>query len=214
MAYIIDETYFQREYYVPNVDELNSEAYNELTQFIDGKARLLIKDALGYELFKEFDSYVTSGNLSETAPQKWINLVDGVEYELNGETYYWNGLKRIEGAFRSSLITPFVFYHWLESRQSVMTGVGEVVVNSKNAVNVNGNQRLTKTWNDFVSQYQETDKHEYNPNIFYQRGVRVVDWLSDRDGDFVSLIKFISDNSEDYQNAALKRYKFKNQLGL
>ena len=78
MAYIIDETYFVRKYLVPNSQELNTGANKELQGYIDSMARLCLKDALGNVLFKDFDSNVTKGNLSSSAPQKWLNLVNGV----------------------------------------------------------------------------------------------------------------------------------------
>lgn len=214
MAYIIDETYFQREYYVPNVDELNSDANKELMNYIDEKSRLLIRDAIGYANFKELDANITNGNLDSDAPQKWLDLVNGVEYTVGDKTYYWKGLKYKDGAFRSSLLTPFVFYYWLFFNQSTMSGVGEVIVMAKNAVHINSSQRIITVWNEFVNQYQG-NCNSRQPKHYLHRGVPVIDWIGeDNNNDYVSLVQFISDKSEDYPNAPLKRYKIKNQLGL
>lgn len=214
MAYIIDETYFVRKYLVPNSQELNTGANIELQGYIDSVARLCLKGALGNVLFKDFDSNVKNGNLDPVAPQKWLNLVNGVEYVLNDTTYTWEGLKQVNGAFKESLLTPFVFHQWLYDNQSKMSGVGEIVTIAKNAINVNSTQRLVSTWNDFVSMYQ-TGCSNYNPTVFYQEGVRVIDWIGNNtNSDYVSLIKFLTDNVGDYPEASLKLYKTQNQLGL
>ena len=214
MAYIIDETYFVRKYLVPNAQELNSGANEQLKGYIDSMARLCLKDALGNVLFKDLDDNITAGNLDGDAPQKWLNLVNGVEYVLDGTTYTWEGLIQENGAFNESLLTPFVFYHWLYDNQSRMSGVGEVVTIAKNAINVNSTQRLVSTWNDFVSNYQ-TGCNNYSPSIYFKGGIRVIDWVGNNtNSDYVSLIKFLSDNETDYPEAALKMYKAKNQLGI
>jgi len=214
MAYLIDETYFQRQYYVPNVEELNSRSKEDLLLYIDQYVRLCLQDALGYVLFKDLDTYIVNGNLEPNAPQKWLNLVNGAEYTEHDRTYYWKGLKYNEGAFKVSLLTPFVFYHWLLDNQAKMSGMGEVVLEAKNAINASSNQRLTKSWNTFVQLYQDKNYH-YNNCVWYYEGVRVIDWMENNtNNDFVSLVKFLYDNKEDYPDANITTYKFKNQFGL
>lgn len=214
MAYIIDESYFQRELYVPNSDELNSGAFNELQSFIDDKARLCLKNALGYALFKDLDDNITDGVLNDDAPQKWIDLVNGVEYTLDGKTYKWQGLIYTEGAFKKSLLANFVYCEWLTYNQSRMSGVGEVVTTAKNAINVNSTQRLVTIWNDFVDMYQD-GIYNYEYQEYYHNNIKVIDWLGNSTyNDYVSLIKFLVDNDTYYPDAPLRRYKKQNQLGI
>lgn len=211
---IIDETYFQKQYYVPNVDELNSRNKEDIRQYIETYVRLCLQDALGYVLFKDLEDNISNGNLNSDAPQKWLNLVNGVEYTKNGKTYYWKGLKYKEGAFKMSLLTPYVYYHWLKDNQSKVMGVGEVVLDAKNGINVNSTQRLVNTWNDFVRLYQEAT-YEYEKTVYHYRGVKVTDYIGNStNNNYVSLIKFLYDNDTDYPDAPLKCYKFENQLGL
>ena len=214
MAYIIDASYFQREYYIPNVDELNSSALDDISLFIDDKVRLCLQNALGYTLWADLDSNITNGKLNVGAPAKWQNLVNGTTYVKDGKTFAWNGLIYQSGAFKSSLLTPYVFYHWLEYNQSKVTGIGEVVVNSKNAINVNSNQRLTSAWNSFVKQYQD-GIYEFAYDRYYRMGIKVVDWYGNNtNNQFVSLIQFLNDNETDYPDASLIKYKYKNELGI
>ena len=214
MAYIIDETYFQRNLHVPNSDELNTGAYAELQEYIDSKARLCLKSALGYKLFNEFDGNVTNGVLDDGAPQKWIDLVNGKEYTINGDLFRWEGLIQTEGAFNKSLLANFVYYHWLNDNQSSVTGVGEVVLNAKNATNINSTQRLVSVWNEFVEMYQGK-MFEHYKHTYYYRNIKIVDYLGDAyDDEYVSLVRFLIDNKEDYPEAAIKRYQFINQFGI
>ena len=214
MAYIIDETYLQRELYVPNSDEINSGAYKEIQEFIDNKSRLCLKEALGYNLFKELDSNISYGTLDDAAPQKWLNLVNGTDYTLNGKTYRWEGLIQNEGAFKKSLLANYVFYYWLLYNQSRMSGVGEVVLKAKNAVSVNSTQRIVSVWNEFINMYQD-DTCTVGRREYYYRGIKTVDYLGGNyNNEYSSLIKFLSDNESDYPDAALRVYKKQNQFGI
>ena len=214
MAYLIDETYFQRELFVPNADDQDRSVYQDLQAFIDEKSRLCLKEALGYTLFKDLDENITNGVLNADAPQKWKDLVNGVEYTKNGYTFYWEGLLVQDGAFKKSLLANFTFYHWLLYNQSTMSGVGEVVLNAKNAININSTQRLTTVWNSFVEMYQGK-QFEYNYKTYHRNGIKVVDWIGKNTSDYYSsLIMFLSDNEENYPNASLKIYNEINQFGI
>lgn len=214
MAYLIDETYFKRELFVPNADDTDRDAYTELQEFIDGKSRQCLKDALGRELFEDLDSNITNGKLDTGAPAKWQNLVNGVDYTVDGNTYNWHGLLIQEGAFKKSLLAYYVFYHWLSYNQSTMSGVGEVVLQAKNAISINSTQRLISVWNEFVEMYQGKET-KYTYNEYYHNGIKVIDWMGNNTNNYyASLVKFLSDNDTDYPDANLRLYDMKNQLGL
>lgn len=217
--YLIDETYFQRDLVTPNSQELSSDGgvsneLNVLETYIDERSRLFLKDALGYELFKDLDSNIDSnGDLLVTAPQKWKDLVNGKEYTSNGELVRWQGLLITEGAFKSSILADYTYYHWLMGNLSTMTGVGDVVVEAKNAINVRSNQRLISIWNRIV------DKNQFKCNTNYAhrsivRGVEFVDWFSSSTNNFVSLVQFLDDNDTDYPEATKRLYNYKNQFGI
>jgi hypothetical protein len=214
MSYIINEAFFQRKYQTPNSAEAGSIDNNLLTQLIDEKARLFIQDALGYELFKDFDDNVTNGDLDVGAPQKWKDLVNGVEYTLNGKLFKWNGLKYEEGAFKGSILTPYVYYYWLEENLSITTGMGQVVGTSKNATGVNSGQKMVTIWNEMVQLNQYDVLCNNQPIRYNIGGVMFTDWFKTQESNYVSLIKFLTDKETDYPDANKKVYGYKNQLGL
>jgi hypothetical protein len=211
--YLINETYFIKELSVPNINEMDADNLTILTQYVDEFARKLLKDALGYDLFKELDTNITSGVLNVGAPQKWLDLVNGCEYTKDGKTYKWNGLIFTEGLHKSSLLAKFVFYHWLKDNVTTITGTGEKSIKSVNADSVNSNQRLVTVWNDFVSEYQGSNTRF--PTIWYKGATKVIDWFGSGESlGFVSLIQFLTDNETNYPGATLITYSLQNQFGL
>lgn len=213
--YIINDTDFQapkRE--IPNLDEADSKAFAELELLIDEKCRLLLLDFLTVEQFQDLDSYLVDGMFPEDAqpnpllpdyvPQKWIDLVKGAEYTKNDVKLIWNGLRYSKGTYKGSLLADYVYYFWLETQASYMTGVGDAKGQPKGAVLVNPTQRLVSTWNDFVKAYQLIPNwfdFSYCP-FFYRHNYEV------------SLIQFLSDRNDIYPNDNRKFFEVKNQLGL
>lgn len=214
MAYIVTDEYFIKELSIPNItDTRDVSSPNSFEQWIDKEARLLLKDALGYELFKDFDGYVdVSGVINPAAPTKWLNLVNGVEYTVDSVVYRWEGLIYSEGSFKGSLMAYFVYCKWLEYQMSQLSGMGEKRGQAVNAEPYNSTQRLTTLWNTFVDKYQSTEC--YFPVNYYYDGVLVTDYSPNGTSNFVSLIKFLEDNKTDYPDAALKMYDVRNQLGI
>lgn len=214
--YIIDVSYFIRELSIPNVNETLSESGMTLEYFIDEKVRLLLQKALGYRLFEDFDSNVVNGVLDElTAPQKWIDFVNGVEYTKSGKPYKWNGLIYQDGAFKKSLLANYVYSEWLRLQTTIMSGVGEVNLSAINAQNANSNFRLVNVWNKFLSQYQGLDVRGYNPIIGRRDNAIYMDWNGgDSNSGYVNMLRFLRDNKEDYPNINGMIYPIMNYMGL
>lgn len=211
--YIIDETYFTRELSIPNVNEVQTEAYDTLNYFVDEYVRQLLRDALGIDKFNELDTYVIDGVFVSTdAPQYIIDLVEGKEYEKSGVTYKWSGLISTQGVFKKSLLANYVYYKWLRNSFSIQSGVGEATLNPQNANLVNPTQRLVSTWNSFLDMYQ--NQNLAYPNVYYKGYTKIVDWLGFSANTDVSLIQYLQDQQADFDNATLRVYKYQNQLGI
>jgi len=212
--YIINDTYFQapkRE--IPNLDEADSKSFAELELLIDEKCRLLLLGFLTSEQVTELESYLVSGIFPQDTsgiPQKWIDLVNGKNYTANGVELRWTGLIYTKGTYKGSLLADFVYYYFLESQASYMTGVGDAKGNPKGATMVNPTQGLVTVWNEFVRQYQLIWTYSNGWNWFnyhlhpdcYKQNTEV------------SLLQFLQDNDTDYPNPNRTFYEAKNQLGL
>ena len=218
--YIINDTYFQapkRE--IPNLDEADSKTFAELELLIDEKCRLLLLGFLTSEQVTELESYLVDGILPEDTsgiPQKWIDLVNGKNYTANGVELRWTGLIWTKGTYKGSLLADFVYYYFLESQASYMTGVGDAKGNPKGATMVNPTQRLVTIWNEFVKQYQMDTTNICHPFLIdygYSYNLGNFRPIGSYFGE-VSLLQFLSDNDTDYPNPNRTFYEVKNQLGL
>lgn len=211
--YIIDQTYFTRDLSIPNINEVQTEAFETLEYFVDEYVRQLLRDALGIEIFNILDTYVIDGAFDSTgAPQYIIDLVEGKEYVKSGVTYKWSGLISTQGVFKKSLLANYVYYQWLKNSFSTQSGVGEVTLNPQNANLVNPTQKLVTAWNSFVTMYQNANC--VYPNVYYKGSTQVIDWLGYNVNTEVSLIEYLNDNDSDFSTATLRVYEYQNQLGI
>jgi hypothetical protein len=209
----VDKTYFIKELSIPNVNDAGEVSTN-LTFDIDKYGRLLNKKALGNVLYADLDSELVDGNLPNTAPQKWLNYVNGTDYTKDGKTYTWQGLSYAEGSFKTSIIAYYVYYFWLENQISSLTPVGLKMIEAKNASGVNPTQLMVTIWNEFLKQYQ-SEVFADRPHFYYINGVPITDWIGNqRTDNYVSLLTFLEDNKTDYPDATMFRYEVKNQLGI
>lgn len=211
--YIIDQTYFTRELSIPNINEVQTEAFETLEYFVDEYVRQLLCDALGIEIFNILDTYVIDGAFDSTgAPQYIIDLVEGKGYVKSGVTYKWSGLISTQGVFKKSLLANYVYYQWLKNSFTTQSGVGEVTLNPQNANLVNPTQKLVTAWNSFVTMYQ--NQNCVYPNVYYKGHTQVIDWLGYNVNTEVSLIEYLNDNDSDFSTATLRVYEYQNQLGI
>ena len=224
--YIINDTYFnspKRE--VANLNEPDSKSFAELESLIDEKCRLLLLDFLTIEQVQDLETYLVNGLLPENAqstnpldpgyvPAMWIELIKGVNYEVNDVGLKWNGLAYSLGTYKGSLLADYVYSFWLESQVSYITGVGDAKGNPKGANLVNPTQRYVNTWNDFVKAYQGRYCEYVSIYPYWQGSYYGLFPYNYRQGQEVSLIQFLIDKSEIYPNDNRKFFEIKNQLGL
>lgn len=211
--YIITPDYFQKQYTIPNIDEMDSKNATVLEICIDQYVRVLLQNALGYNLWKELDQNIIDDVLDIGAPQKWLDLVNGKTYTKDDKVLNWKGLIYTEGIYKGSLLVPFVYYQFLKENVSLLTGTGEKVLDASNAIGVNSTQRMVMSWNDFVNQYQG-QCFSYSVNRYYHNGVFVEDYFTGNDSEQVNLIQYLQDNETDYPDSQKRLYNVQNQLGL
>lgn len=208
--YLIDKTYFNGILNVPNIYEVNSDELDNLNKNIDKYARLFMQEFLGVNLFLDFDSHLTGVVLDSNAPQKWKDLVNGVVYTLDGKTFKWKGLIYSEGAMNTSLIANFVYFNSYQN--SINSSVGQVVVNPRNATNINPSEHLTQVWNEFINMYQGGDVS--SPAQYYHNGVLFLDYYQNKQSGFVSLLQFVTDKKEDYVGIVAPCLEYQNRFRI
>ncbi len=223
--YIINDTYFnspKRE--VANLNEPDSKSFAELESLIDEKCRLLLLDFLTIEQVQDLETYLVNGLLPENAqstnpldpdyvPTMWLELIKGVNYEVNDVNLKWNGLAYSLGTYKGSLLADYVYSFWLESQVSYMTGVGDAKGNPKGANLVNPTQKWVKAWNDFVLAYQGNNYY-FADRWFYGGLFYSMYPYCYKNNQEVSLLQFLSDNNDVYPNENRAIFEVENQLGL
>lgn len=84
---LIDRSYFIGELNIPNTHTVAVGTL--LDWFIEKYEEKFLTEVLGYELYKAFKA----GLLEDPIPQKWTDLIDGVEYtNLQSKVTFWRGL--------------------------------------------------------------------------------------------------------------------------
>lgn len=169
--YLIDVDYFTGKYEIPNINESNNGVKEDLTQFIDIEVRDFMRNLLGLELFTEFDSFMVAGVIDPSAPQKWLDLVNGVTYD--GKR--WNGLIYEIAPYKKSLLTNYIWAKYYTDRNRIDGNGNANVIESKNAILGNAANQYFPIWNEFVLQ---VTMHQENG--------------------FVGLNQFLGDKDTDY----------------
>jgi len=209
--YIVDKTYFIKSINVPNVAEHNADELVSLNTSIDKYARQFLQFTLGNVLFTDLDNNVTLGVLDVGAPQKWLNLVNGCEYIINGKTYTWNGLIFEQGLYKTSILAHYTYLNHYQT--DINTSLGQIAINPKNGVNVNPTEHLVSIYNEFVEMYQGNSCNE--PIQYYRNETLFTDYYGNgNNSGYVSYLQFLIDNKVDYPDVSAQGLAYKNQLGI
>mgnify|MGYP003451382017 FL=1 len=206
----IDKTYFTKSLSVPNTEEPTSDASIELETSIDRYVAQFLKLTLGNVLFTDLKANTTNGVLNVGAPLKWLNLVNGCNYTLDGKVYTWQGLKYTEGLYKVSLLANFVYVNHYQS--TINSQLGQIIIDPKNGVNADYTTHLVSIWNDFVEMYQGLSCNE--PQQYYKNGMLFTDYYGNRESGYVSYLQFLLDNETDYTDVPAGSLEFKNSFGL
>lgn len=198
--YIISASDFIGRISIDNVTEPNSGSSEQLNLYIDERVRSLLTHCLGVDLFNDLDSDIASGVLKDDAKQRWKDLVNGVTYTKDGISYKWKGLKYTNGLQKQSLLADFVYHEYTSDML-----MKNKQITPKNVSITSKATFLANIWNSFVSQYQG--------GFGICKTINFIDYdsyvlSSNEQSKVVSLIKFLHDNSDIYENAQL--YLFPN----
>jgi len=208
--YLIDKTYFLKSISVPNTEEPTSDASTDLDMSIDRYVRQFLQMSLGNVLFADLDSYIIDGGLDALAPQKWLDLVNGVSYTKVGVDYVWQGLKYDLGLYKVSILAYYTYVNHYQN--TVNSTLGQVGIDPKNGMIVNPTEHLVSVWNEFVEMYQGANCS--NSVTSYYNGVLFTDYYQFKENGYVSYLQFLEDNKDVYEGFKANVINFKNSLGI
>src|SRR5678816_2665043 len=138
---IIDHTYFTQKLSIPQRG--NTEGQELLADFITSYEEEYLKKVLGYDLWKAFDAGIAG---SGTPDQRWLDLLDGLEFTYLSKNYKWEGFATMQ----KTPIANYVYYKWMEDQSDINTLVGTAVQNVDNNSRVNAITKMVDAWNRMV----------------------------------------------------------------
>ena len=192
---IITLEYFEKgSLYIPNNPSLdvggsNNNIQNDLQLFIDIYERELLINALGIVLY---DAYLASPTST-----KWVDLINGKTYSVNGKSYRWDGLL---GANKQSLLAFYIYCQYLRNGSSIYTTTGVVVPDAANSQSYDPTPKYIHAYNKFIISYQG-DLGDYNncsnnPNVIINAsGMVGLDYYGHRDSVFSNMYQYMTDQN-------------------
>jgi hypothetical protein len=159
---LIDRTYFVGELNIPNASQ--AAISSQLSLFIQKYEEKFLRDVLGYSLYKAFSAAWPSTD------QKWVDLVEGVEYTSAGKTKFWRGLvDAVSGdvSFDTSPIANYVYYWYQRNNHTQTATTSEVKPANENATVASPAVKMVKAWNEMSTwicelvDYLDAKKDDY-----------------------------------------------------
>ena len=208
----IDKTYLIKKLAVPNTNEPTSDASIDLEMSIDRYVTQFLQETLGNVNYEDLQFYTDAGDLLDTAPPKWSNLLNGLDYTKDGKLYSWRGLRYNQGAFKVSMMANYVYLNHFSP--TFNSSLGQIMIEGKNSTNADSTPHLVDVYNEFVEMYQ--GKNCNRPIRQYRNGVTFVDYYgtNSNNSGYVSYLQFLQDHQEDYPNIPARYLEFQNSFGL
>lgn len=217
MPNITDSTYYiTGKKSIPNNNNLNAEiagvpsVASKIDEFIVKYERELLIGFLGITLYNELNTALAD---LPSADIKWQNLVNGVEYVKEGETYRFDGLR---GFDKDSLVAFYVFCKYMENDESYYSTTGVVKSKAQNSDSFSPTRKYLDAWYMFLGKYQnEVAVYDYSI-IYNYNGYPVgVDYYNQVfKNKLVTLETYLKDHESDFEGYEFTRYEGSNSLGI
>jgi len=203
---IITQDYFQGEIFIdhakPDVSDSTTGVSDELNSDIEQYEREILVKSLGYSLFKlfsdELDSNESNG-LKVTADPKWDELMNGLEYTIDGKTVNFRGVRFSDEAVpfddavrKQSLIAYYVYYFYIRKDIDTYSSAGVNRIKAANSEGVSIMGKATRAWNNF---YNLTVGNYCNAKYYYnQYSLSGIDYYGSGNSER-SLYEFLRDQN-------------------
>jgi hypothetical protein len=225
---ITDLTYYKAELLIPHAQSSVSDTATgvivELNQFITQYEREALIKTLGYTLYSEFAeqfdvSATDKWTIKDAAAQKWKDLLNGLEYTINGDTVNYRGMIFTEPfsgtTLNRSFIAYYIYYNYLNDDMEKYQGTGINELASKNATRTSPIPKSIRSWRRFYELVVGTFNQ---PALLVNRsGMIGLDWFGFNDTER-SLYQFIDDQNtlvaDTYADWLPANFENENQFGI
>ena len=196
--YLIDKTYFRNKLQVSGLYDGNNGIETKLDDYISIYVIDFLQKLLGVD-FEELNTNIVSGVLEPTAPQRWLDLINGKTYTKDGKDYIWKGLLYQNGSVKLSILANVVYCNLIHD---LVTGNGQISVDVKSSRMLLPRKNYIEVWNEIANQFNQSV--DLQPKISFINGVRFTDYYGGlSDNSYRTLSDFLIDFEEDYQNVNL-----------
>ena len=149
---ILDKSYFIGELDIPTN---NANIEPSLNYFIEKYEKQFLVGILGYELYLLF----AAAYIIDPIATPYKELLEGDNYEYEGVTYRWEGLKEtiiepdpnndppIVGKYRS-IIANYVYYRWMRDKDLQNVGIGVVATKAENSTKVSSASKAVRAMSE------------------------------------------------------------------
>ena len=196
--YLIDKTYFRNKLQISGLYDGSNGIETKLNDYISIYVIDFLQKLLGVD-FEELNTNIVSGVLEPTAPQRWLDLINGKTYTKDGKDYVWKGLLYQNGSVKLSILANVVYCSLMHD---LATGNGQISVDVKSSRMLVPRKNYIEVWNEIANQFNQSV--DLQPKISFINGVRFTDYYGGlSDNGYRTLSDFLIDFEEDYQNVNL-----------
>ena len=193
--YLIDKTYFRNKLQISGLYDGNNGIETKLDDYISIYVIDFLQKLLGVD-FEDLNTNIVSGVLEPTAPQRWLDLVNGKNYTKDGKTYIWKGLLYQNGSVKLSILANVVYCNLIHD---LVTGNGQISVDVKSSRMLVPRKNYIEVWNEIANQFNQSV--DLQPKISFINGVRFTDYYGGlSDNGYRTLTDFLIDFEDDYPN--------------
>ena len=196
--YLIDKTYFRNKLQISGLYDGSNGIETKLNDYISIYVIDFLQKLLGVD-FEELNTNIVSGVLEPTAPQRWLDLINGKTYTKDGKTYIWKGLLYQNGSVKLSILANVVYCNLIHD---LATGNGQISVDVKSSRMLVPRKNYIEVWNEIANQFNQSV--DLQPKISFINGVRFTDYYGGlSDNGYRTLSDFLIDFEENYPNVNL-----------
>lgn len=194
--YLIDKTYFRNKLQINGLYDSNNGIETKLDDYISIYVIDFLQKLLGVD-FEELNTNIVSGVLEPTAPQRWLDLINGKTYTKDGKDYIWKGLLYQNGSVKLSILANVVYCSLIHD---LVTGNGQISVDVKSSRMLVPRKNYIEVWNEIANQFNQSV--DLQPKVSFVNGVKFTDYYGGLyDNGYRTLTDFLIDFEENYPNA-------------
>lgn len=208
--YLIDKTYFRNKLEILGLYDDNNKAQDKLTDYISIYVVDFLQKLLGLADFTQLNSNISNGVLSNNAPQKWLDFVNGKTYTKDGKTYRWEGLLYFRGSVKMSILTNIVY---CKIMADLFSNNGKATITTKNSIQSVPSANFCEAYNEIVKQLHD---ERFFKQVYFINDVPFIDYYGSEKTDFVTLSEYLKDHKDVYINVNFdNEYKeYKNSFDI